>query len=201
MGLVTRLSPLTAGGLREWGACIRLPRLRCPDLRSGRLQAGPGCGQQGGGGSGLGCTVPWETGPASWPAVHSCTRLGAAVLQWKPPDLRVFTQKRLISCRRSPLVWVTLQGSQPHAQASQPHAQASLAAPCGGSAILPSCPWPPGGRGGFPLPTGGDQSGMGREDGQVPLFLLVSFLGVAPTPTQCCNWLPHSCFLRGESQK
>lgn len=31
MGLVTRLFPLTPGGLREWGACIRLLRLWSPD--------------------------------------------------------------------------------------------------------------------------------------------------------------------------
>lgn len=42
--------------------------------------------------------------------------------------------------------------------------------------------------------------GEWRGVGQVP-SLLVSFLGVAPTPTQRCNWLPHSCFLSGETQK
>ena len=169
------------------GSGALIPRWR-------RLQAGPGCEQQGGGnGSGLGCTVPWETGPVSWPAVHSCTRLGAAVPQGKPPDLRGFTQKRLISCRRSPLCLGEPPG-QPTSCTGQPGCSVC------GLAVLPTAPWREG-RAPSPVCTGGDQPGMGREDGQVPLFLLVSFLGVAPTPTQCCNWLPHLCFLRGESQK
>lgn len=143
--------------------------------------------------------MPWETGPASWPAVHSCTRLGAAVLQWKPPDLRVFTQKRLISCRRSPLVWVTLQGSQPHAQASQPHAQASLAAPCGGSAILPSCPWPPGGRGGFPLLCAqvGTSQGWGGRMGRCLSFSWFLFLVSLPRPRSAVTGCHTRAFSEG----
>ena len=39
---------------------------------------------------------------------------------------------------------------------------------------------------------GGERRGAGQV-----LSLLVSFPGVAPTPTQRCNWLPHSCALSG----
>lgn len=144
MRLLAGFGPRSSGG---GGNQAVLPHLRWAQggsgaliLRWGRLQAGPGCGQQGEGGSGLGCTVPWETGPASWPAVHACTRLGAAVLQWKPPDLGASPRKGLFLAGEVRCVWVTLQGSQPHAQASLP-------TPCGGSATLPSCPQPPGGRG------------------------------------------------------
>lgn len=36
MGVVTRLSSLISGGLREWGACIWLLRLRSPDPALGK---------------------------------------------------------------------------------------------------------------------------------------------------------------------
>lgn len=89
-------------------------------------------------------------------------------------------------------VWVTLQGSQPHAQAS-------LTTPCGGSATLPSCPQPPEGRRELPLLCAqvGTTPGWGGRMGRCLSFLLVSFLGVAPTPTQCCNWLPRCAFSEG----
>ena len=84
-------------------------------------------------------------------------------------------------------------------QGSQPHAQASLAAPCGGSAILPSCSWPPGGRGGFPLLCAqvGTSQGWGGRMGRCLSFSWFLFLVSLPRPRSAVTGCHTRAFSEG----
>ena len=81
-------------------------------------------------------------------------------------------------------VWVSLQGSQPHAQAS-------LAAPC---VVLLSCPRPLGGRGGLPLLCAqvGTSQGWGGRMGRCLSFSWFLFLVSLPRPRSAVTGC-HTC--------
>ena len=109
-----------------------------------------------------------------------------------PRISRALPRKGLFPAGEVRCVWVTLQGSQPHAQAS-------LAAPCGGSAILPSCSWPPGGRGGFPLLCAqvGTSQGWGGRMGRCLSFSWFLFLVSLPRPRSAVTGCHTRAFSEG----